>query len=101
MAGEGGDNLTVFVHPHVETFLQSAGLALVPVGLVYNAGPIARLTPVDQPPPDGSLEEPGAAVAGEDPVVFTGAGVATHTADQTSSSALNRDKHHSFVLPKN
>ena len=95
MAGDGADNLTVFVHPHVETFLEPAGLALVPVGLVYNAGSIARLTPVDQSAPHGSLEEPGAAVAGQDPVVFAGAGVATNTADQTSSSALNSQKHHS------
>ena len=83
------DVLTVLVHPHVETFLQSAGLALVPMRLVYNAGSIASLAPVDQSPPDGSLEEPRAAVAGEDSVMFAGAGVSTNTADKPGSTSLN------------
>ena len=50
-------SLTVLVHSHVETLLEPAGLTLVPVGLVNDAGPVARLAPVDQPPPDGPLEE--------------------------------------------
>ena len=58
--------------------------------LVYNAGSIARLTAVDQPPPDGSLEESGAAVAGEDAVVFARAGVPAHAADQPGPSGLKR-----------
>ena len=37
--------LTVFVHPHVETLLESAGLALVPVGLVNGAGSVTSLAP--------------------------------------------------------
>ena len=41
-----------------------------------------RLARVDPVPVDAPLEEPGAAVAGEDAVVFAGAGVATHAADQ-------------------
>ena len=37
--------LTVFVHPHVETLLESAGLALVPVRLVNRAGSVTSLAP--------------------------------------------------------
>ena len=36
---------TVFVHSHLETFLEATGLALVAVGLVDDAVPAARLTP--------------------------------------------------------
>ena len=59
--------------------------------LVYDAGPVTRLAPVDQPPPDGSLEEARAAVACEDPVMFAGACVSTYTADEPSTSSLSRD----------
>ena len=52
------------------------------MGLVNDAGPVARLAPVDQPPPDGPLEEAGAAVTCEDAVVLAGARVSTHAADQ-------------------
>ena len=64
------DVLTVLVHPHVETFLEATSLALVPMRLVYDAGSIASLAAVDQSPPDRSLEEARAAVAGEDAVMF-------------------------------
>ena len=37
--------LTVFVHPHVETLLEPAGLALVPVRLVNGAGAVTSLAP--------------------------------------------------------
>ena len=38
-------DVTVFVHPHVETLLESAGLALVPVRLVNGAGSVTSLAP--------------------------------------------------------
>ena len=37
-------DITVFVHPHVDTFLQSAGLTLISVSLVNCAGSISSLT---------------------------------------------------------
>jgi hypothetical protein len=39
-------SLTVLVHAHLETLLQSARLALVPVRLVHHAPACPRLTPV-------------------------------------------------------
>ena len=41
--------LTILVHPHDETFPQSARLALVPVGLVHHTLPRARLAPGNAP----------------------------------------------------
>lgn len=40
---------TVFIHPHLETFLQTARLALVPMGLVNHAMATSGLTPVYNP----------------------------------------------------
>ena len=79
-------DITVFVHPHVDTFLQSAGLTLIPVSLVNSAGSISSLTskqlsdrnclvyrilqPVNESPSDRSLKESRAAITGEDSVMF-------------------------------
>jgi hypothetical protein len=41
-----------------------------------------KYTPVDEPPADGPLEEARAAVAGEDSVVLSGAGVAADDAGE-------------------
>ena len=62
------------------------------MGLVYDAGSIASLAAVDQSPPDGPLEEAGASVTGQDAVMFARAGISAHTADQSSSSSLNKRK---------
>jgi hypothetical protein len=37
--------LTIFVHAHLEAFLETAGLTLIPVGLVDNTGSVSGLTP--------------------------------------------------------
>lgn len=40
--------LTIFVHPHLHAFLQSAGLALVPVRFVHDASSSASLASVHE-----------------------------------------------------
>ena len=60
-------DVTVFVHPHVNTFLESASLTLIPMSLVNIASAISSLTsktdsidvvyleslkPVNEPPSD-------------------------------------------------
>ena len=44
--------------------------------------------PVEESPPDAALEEPAAAIAGVDSVVFTAAGVSTHSAQQTPDCSV-------------
>lgn len=39
--------LTIFVHPHIQTFLEPAGLTLVSMGLVHNACPGTGLASVN------------------------------------------------------
>ena len=79
-------DVTVFVHPHVDTFLESASLTLIPVSLVNSTSAIPSLTskqksdrncllkyflePVNEPPSDRSLEESRAPVTREDSVMF-------------------------------
>ena len=71
----------VLVHADLGAPLEPAGPALVPVGLVHQAGTLglglAHVLPV---PPDGSLEEAGAPVASENPVVFPRAVVSANFA---------------------
>ena len=91
-------DVTVFVHPHVDTFFQSASLTLIPMSLVNSTSTIPSLTskqvsdrncllkyflqPVNEPPSDRSLKESRAPVAREDSVMFARAGVSTHTTGQ-------------------
>lgn len=48
-----GPRLTVLVHALLQTLLQPAGLALVPVGLVHRAHPRSHLAPAGRTEPRG------------------------------------------------
>lgn len=64
-------------HAHLETFLEAAILALVPVVLVDGTRSVASAR-VRQVPSDGTLEEALAALARELAVVFAGRLVRAH-----------------------
>ncbi len=70
------DRLTFSAHAHFETFLEAAILALVPVVLVYGAGPTSSAR-VRQIPPHRTLEEAFATLARELSIVLAGTFVAT------------------------
>ena len=61
-----------------------ASLALIPVGLVNDAGPSSRLAPVNQSSSDTALEEARTAITGQNAVVLAGAGVPTHDAEKAA-----------------
>lgn len=84
------EHLTVFIHLNLDALLEPARPALVAVCLVDGAGPpSAVLADVGSIPPDASLEESTAAVAGVDPIVLTGATVPTHLAGDVQDATCN------------
>ena len=83
------------VHADGEALVQPAAPALIPVGLVHLAASTPSSSSSSSPglagvlpaPPDGPLEEPGAPVAREDPVVLPRAEVAAHAARRVVEDA--------------
>ena len=63
--------LTVFVHFYVETFLQPAGLALVPSRYIHMTIPIL-FTLIAQAAANASLEKSSTTITREDSVVLSG-----------------------------
>ena len=84
--------LTVFIHAHLQTLFESTGLALIAVRLVDDAMATSGLAPVDQPATDAALEESAASVAGQDSVVFAAATVTTHQTRQARNGVLAADR---------